>query len=68
MKSKRNITLLVLIILIGTIFASKYSSSFPIGTYSYLGNNNYVYDNREFFKWCPGIIIAYKLLQEFLEL
>ena len=49
MISKREITLLLLIILIGTIFASKYSSRFPIGTYSYMGNRNYVYDNREFF-------------------
>jgi len=47
MTTKQSIFVTVLVALVGTIFASSFSSTFPIGTYSYMGNENYVYNNRE---------------------
>ncbi len=49
MTIKRYMFLVGLLAVLGVNSGINFSSSFPIGTYSYLGNENYVYSNREAF-------------------
>jgi hypothetical protein len=47
MTTKQVAVLMYLLLALSTIAGAHYSSSFPIGTYSYLGNKSLVYDYRD---------------------
>ena len=46
---KKYYCMMMVVILVSNVYASVFSSQYPIGTYSYLGNKNYVYNNRDAF-------------------